>query len=88
MASRRKLKKTVQFAADELMENVLFKTLLADKDILAKADKILVKISEMSTEFGKRAGKPNKEAVKKHYQKMFEDWNSEVEKIMKEVEKL
>ena len=55
MANRRKLKKTMQFIASELMTDVFFKTLLSPTDITAKADKLAVEISKMSTEFRARA---------------------------------
>ncbi|VBB47178.1 conserved hypothetical protein [uncultured Paludibacter sp.] len=91
MASRRRLKKTIQFASGELMEDVLFKTLLAKKDITEKTDKILVDIAHLNGEFTKRAGKPdakeNPVLVKKYYKKLYEDWNKEIEKIIKEIEK-
>lgn len=92
MASRRKLKKTIQFVSGELMEDVLFKTLLAKKDITEKTDKMLVEISNLNTEFTKRAGKPdakdNPALVRKYYNKLFSDWNEQVEKIIKEIEKM
>lgn len=92
MASRRKLKKAVQFASGELMEDVLFKTLLAKKDITVKADKMMEEIANLSTEFTKRAGKPdakeNPSLVKKYYQKLFEDWNQKIGDLVKDIEKL
>ena len=92
MASRRKLKKAIQFASGELMEDVLFKTLLAKKDISDKTDKVLEEIANLSTEFTKRAGKPdakeNPELVKKYYKKLFADWNKEIEKMVKSIEKV
>ncbi len=92
MASRRKLKKTIQFAAGELMEDVLFKTLLAKKDITEKVDKIMEEIALLSTEFTKRAGKPdakeNPALVKKYYKKLFEDWNKKIGVLITEIDKI
>lgn len=92
MASRRKLKKTIQFVSGELMEDALFKTLLSKKNITEKTDKLLVEISNLNTEFTKRAGKPdakdNPALVRKYYNKLFADWNKGVEKIIQEMEKI
>lgn len=92
MASRRKLKKTIQFAAGELMEEVLFKTLMAKEDITEKVDKILEKIALLSTEFTKRAGKPdakeNPALVKIYYKKLFEDWSQKTSDLVQEIEKI
>lgn len=92
MASRRKLKKAIQFASGELMEDVLFKTLLAKKDTTEKVDKIMEEIANVSTEFTKRAGKPdgkeNPALVKKYYQKLFKDWSVAIEGLTKSIEKV
>lgn len=92
MANRRKLKKTMQFIASELMTDVFFKTLLSPTDITAKADKLAVEISKMSTEFRTRANhydsKNNPKLVKDYYRKLYSDWNTAVEKVIKEVDEL
>ena len=92
MANRRKLKKTMQFIASELMTDVFFKTLLSPTDITAKADKLAVEISKMSTEFRARANhydsKNNPKLVKDFYRKLYSDWNTAVEKVIKDVDEL
>ena len=46
MSNRRKLKKTMQFIASELMTDVFFKTLISPKDITEKADKLAKKLKK------------------------------------------
>lgn len=92
MASRRKLKKAIQFAAGELMEEVLFKTLMAKKDVTEQVDKMLEEIALLSTEFTKRAGKPdakeNPALVRNYYKKLFEDWSAKINSLVKAIENI
>ena len=92
MASKRKLKKIMQFISSELITDVFFKTLLSPTDITAKADKLAVEISKLSTEFRARAGhydsKNNPKLVKEYYRKIYSEWNTAVEKVIKEVDEL
>jgi len=92
MASRRKLKKTMQFVASELITDVFFKTLLSKKDVSEKADKLAVEISNATAEFRSRVGhydsKENPKMVKIFYRKLYTDWNAAVDKVVKDIEKL
>ncbi|MBP1664725.1 MAG: hypothetical protein H6Q19_1865 [Bacteroidetes bacterium] len=92
MASRRKLKKTMQFIASELITDVFFKTLLSKKDVSEKADILAVDISKMATEFRARAdhydSKNNPKLVKDYYRKVYSDWNAAVEKMIKDIDEL
>lgn len=92
MASRRKLKKNMQFVASELITEVFFKTLLSKNDIIEKTDKMAVEITTMASEFRARAGrydgKDNPKIVKEYYRKLYADWNGAVDKIVKEIDNL
>jgi len=92
MASRRKLKKTIQFIASELITELYFRCLMSDKIDEEKADGIVIEISEISREFTLRSnrptGKDNPALVKNYYRKLYSDWQQAIEKIVGAIEKL
>ncbi len=91
MASKRKLKKTMQQIASELITNVYYKSLISEKNIDAEADALVTEIALFSREFinriGKNGGKDPKE-IKAYYNKLYADWDKEVEKIIEKYEEL
>ena len=50
MASKRKLKKIMQFISSELITDVFFKTLMSGKEATEKADLLVVEISQFTRE--------------------------------------
>lgn len=92
MASRRKLKKTIQFIASELMTELYFHCLMSNKIEEEKADGIMIEISEISREFILRSnrptGKDNPRLVKDYYRKLYSDWQQTIDKIVSAIEKL
>lgn len=92
MASRRKLKKTIQFVASELMTELYFRCLMSNKIEEEKADGIMIEISEISREFILRSnrptGKDNPRLVKDYYRKLYSDWQQTINKIVSAIEKL
>lgn len=92
MASKRKLKKTMQSITSELIMEVFLKSLFSTKDITAKADKLALEINDFNLEHIRRinngGGKDNPKEVRKYFQKLYADWDAGVEKIIAEIEKL
>lgn len=90
MASRKKLKKTIQFVCSELITDVYFHCLL-NRNIDEKvADTLVIKIVDLSKEFTLRAnrptGKENPTLVKSYYRSLFTSWNEKIAEIVKEIE--
>ncbi len=92
MASRRKLKKTIQFVSSELINEIYFRCLLSEKADLNLVEKLSVDILKTSSEFTLRAshpdGKENPKLIKAYYKKLFADWQVEMDKIIAEIDKL
>jgi len=92
MASRRNLKKTIQFVSSELITDVYFRCLMSNKIEEDKVDKIVLEIAENSREYILRAnrptGKDNPQLVKAYFKKLYADWQKTMEKIVGEIEKL
>lgn len=92
MASRRKLKKTIQFISSELINEIYFRCLLSDKVDFDLVEKMSVDILKICSEFIQRAGHPdgkeNPRLVKVYYKKLFADWEVEMEKVVKDMEKI
>jgi hypothetical protein len=92
MASRRNLKKTIQFVSSELITDVYFRCLMSNKIEEDEVDKIVMEIAENSREYILRAnrptGKDNPQLVKAYFRKLYADWQKTMEKIVGEIEKL
>jgi len=92
MASRRKLKQTIQFVSSELITDIYFRCLMS-KDIKdQKVDDLVVQIMALTKEFILRAnhpdGKETPKLVKTYYRKLYADWQVAIEKLIKEIESL
>lgn len=90
MASRKKLKKTIQFVSSELITDVYFRCLLNKKIEEQAAETLVVKIVETSKEFilrtNRPTGKENPTLVKVYYRNLFKAWNEKISEIIKEIE--
>lgn len=90
MASKKKLKKTIQYIGNELAMEVMFKSLLAKEDITEKTDKLLVEISTLTGIFLEKINQQTKNEVpaKEYFRKLFADWDDKAEKIVEKIEQL
>ncbi len=92
MASRRKLKQTIQFVSSELITDIFFRSLMSKKMDDEKINGLVLKISTLSKEFILRANKPdgkeNPKLVRAYFRKLFADWQTAMELIIKEIESL
>jgi hypothetical protein len=92
MASRRELKKYIKFISIELITECYVKYTLLPKLTDKEVSKILLKINKLNYNLIGRInnaeGKDNKKITKVYYKKIIEDWNSGVEEIVKDIEKL
>jgi len=92
MASRRKLKRTIKFVSSELITDVYFRCLISKSVDDQKIDTLVEEIMSLEHEYVLRSnrpdGKDNPKLVKAYFRKLFADWQSAMEKIMKELEKI
>jgi hypothetical protein len=92
MASRKKLKKTIQFVSSELITDIYFRCLMSKDIDTVKVDAVTVEIMNLNREFISRVnctdGKDNPGLVKVYYRKLFTDWQKAMDKIIKETEDL
>ena len=92
MASRRKLKKTIQFISSELITDVYFRCLMSKSIDNQKVDDIVIRIMDINRDFVLRTnrpdGKDNPKIVKAYYLKLYSDWQSAMDKVIIEIEKL
>ena len=92
MASRRKLKKTIKFVSFELITDVYFRCLMSKSVDDQKIDNLVVDIMSLNREYVLRAnrpdGKDNPKLVKAYFRKLFGDWQTAMEKVIKEVESI
>ena len=92
MASRRKLKQTIQFVSSELISEMYFKCLMSKEIQTEKVEALITEIATLAKEFSLRAncpdGKANPKLVKKYYAKLYADWQTAMEKVIKEMESL
>jgi hypothetical protein len=92
MASRRKLKKTIQFVSSELVTDVYFRCLMSKNIEESKVDKIVIDITETSREFilrvNRPTGKNNPVLVKSYYRSLYSSWQTAMEKILKDIASL
>jgi len=92
MASRRKLKKTIQFVTSELITDIYFRCLMS-KDIEdTKIEALVIEIMALNNEFILRAnrpdGKENPTLVKAYFRKLFSDWKIAMGNTIKSIESL
>jgi len=92
MASRRKLKLTIQFVTSELINDIYFRCLLSKELDAEKVESMVMNIVALKGEFVLRASRPdaknNPKLVKAYFRKLFADWQTAMEKVIKEIEKL
>jgi len=92
MASRRKLKKTIQFVSSELITDIYFRCLVSKDINTEKVDNLTVEVMELNREFIMRVnrpdGKDNPKLVKAYFRKLFADWQVAMAKVIKEIESL
>ncbi|HET7732889.1 MAG TPA: hypothetical protein VFK73_03545 [Paludibacter sp.] len=90
MASRRKLKQTIQFVSSELITDIYFRCLMSKEVEDQKVDDLVVKIMALTREYILRVnrpdGKDNPKLVKAYFHKLFTDWQAAMEQIIKEIE--
>ncbi|HEY5591513.1 MAG TPA: hypothetical protein VIK55_10890 [Paludibacter sp.] len=92
MASRRKLKKTIQFVSSELITDIYFRCLMSKDIDTEKVDNVTVEVMALNREFILRVncpdGKDNPKLIKAYFRKLFADWKIAMEKVIKEIESL
>jgi hypothetical protein len=92
MASRRKLKKTIQFVTSELITDIYFRCLMSNDIEDTKIEALVVDIMALNKEFILRAnrpdGKENPKLVKAYFRKLFSDWKNAMESTVKSIESL
>ena len=92
MASRRKLKKTIQFVSSELINEVYFRCLKLKEIEESKIDKIVEEISTVAQEFILRTntpdGKENPKVSKAYFSKLYADWQKSIQKIIADIDKI
>ena len=88
MASRRELKKNVNYIAGELFMECLVNSLYVPGTDRAKADKLMGEILEMKDEFISRISHTEPGNVKGFYKKFREDFNKQVDAIIDGIGKL
>ena len=92
MASRRKLKQTIQFVSSELITDIYFRCLMSKEIDDQKVDKIAIEIMALNREFVLRVNRPdgknNPKLVKTYFRKLFSDWQTAIEKVITKIEKI
>ena len=82
MASRRELKKTVNYISGELFSECLINSMFVPGTDKAKADQLMAEILKMQDEFISRISHTEPGNVKGFYKKFREDFNKEVDAII------
>ena len=85
MASRRNLKKNVNYIAGELFSECLVNSMFTDK---VKADELMNEILLMQTDFVSRISHTEPGNVKGFYKKFHVDFNAKVNEIIDAIAKL
>lgn len=88
MASRRELKKNVNYIAGELFSECLINSMFVPGTDRAKADTLLADILSMQSEFVSRISHTEPGNVKGFYKKFRTDFNSKVAEIIDAIGKL
>ena len=88
MASRRELKKTVNYISGELFSECLINSMFVPGTDKAKADELMAEILKMQDEFISRISHTEPGNVKGFYKKFRSDFNAKVKEIIDAIAKL
>ena len=88
MASRRELKKNVNYIAGELFSECLINSMFVPGTDKAKADALLADILSMQSEFVSRISHTEPGNVKGFYKKFRTDFNNKISEIIDAIAKL
>lgn len=88
MASRRKLKKNVNYIAGELFTECLVNLNFVPGTDRAKANEVMEKILLMQDDFVRRISHTDPQNAKGYYKKFKEDFNTQVNEVMDAIAKL
>ena len=88
MASRRELKKTVNYISGELFSECLINSMFVPGTDKAKADQLMAEILKMQDEFISRISHTEPGTVKGFYKKFRSDFNAKVNEIIDAIAKL
>ncbi len=88
MASRRQLKKNVNYIAGELYYGVSDTQSVCTQTDLAKADDVMMEILKLQEEFVSRISHTQPGNVKEYYRKFRSDFDARVEDIIQGIDKL
>ena len=88
MASRRELKKTVNYISGELFSESLLNSMFVPGTDKAKADQLMAEILKMQDEFISRISHTEPGNVKGFYKKFRSDFNAKVNEIIDAIAKL
>lgn len=88
MASRRELKKTVNYISGELFSECLINSMFVPGTDKAKADQLMAEILKMQDEFISRISHTDPGNVKGFYKKFRSDFNAKVNEIIDAIAKL
>lgn len=82
MASRRKLKKSINYIASELFAECLYLKQTAGEEAGEKADALTTDVLKMHKEFISRISHTEPGNVKGFYRKLYADFNAAAEKVL------
>lgn len=88
MASRRQLKKNVNYIAGELFSECLINNMFVPGTDKSKSDKLMAEILEMQADFVSRISHTEPGNVKGFYKKFRTDFNAKVNEIIDAIAKL
>ena len=88
MASRRELKKTVNYISGELFSECLINSMFVPGTDKAKADQLMTEILKMQDEFISRISHTEPGNVKGFYKKFRSDFNAKVNEIIDAIAKV
>jgi len=88
MASRRKLKKNVNYIAGELFTECLINSNFVPGTDKVKADELMTEILKMQDEFLSRISHTEPGNVKGFYKKFYIDFNAKVNEVIDAIAKL
>ena len=88
MASRRELKKTVNYISGELFSECLINSMFVPGTDKAKADQLMAEILKMQDKFISRISHTEPGNVKGFYKKFRSDFNAKVNEIIDAIAKL